>query len=226
MIARPTIRLLTAVAVALAAATAAAYEWKPLDKDGLHDPDGPGIELLQEPANALVNLPPDTAGNNVKWIPALREGVIQPRERLRPSTEIRRYDKDVLLNLYGSMPAVRFPHRTHTEWLDCSNCHDHLFKAERGANQISMFLILQGQQCGVCHGAVAFPLTECRRCHSVPNDQAQREAAAMEAAERAQAKPEAAPTQPAEPSPAPTGEKPSVSAHPSATVTVTGGSQK
>ena len=30
-----------------------------------------------------------------------------------------------------------------------------------------MLLILAGEKCGLCHGAVAFPLTECLRCHSV-----------------------------------------------------------
>jgi hypothetical protein len=28
-------------------------------------------------------------------------------------------------------------------------------------------LILSGEKCGLCHGAVSFPLTECKRCHSV-----------------------------------------------------------
>jgi c(7)-type cytochrome triheme protein len=65
------------------------------------------------------------------------------------------------------MPIVRFPHRQHTLWLDCVNCHDHLFKAETGATNFSMLKILEGEQCGVCHGAVSFPLTECFRCHSV-----------------------------------------------------------
>jgi hypothetical protein len=27
-----------------------------------------------------------------------------------------------------------------------------------------------GEQCGVCHGAVAFPLTVCGRCHNTPRD--------------------------------------------------------
>jgi ribosomal protein L40E len=35
---------------------------------------------------------------------------------------------------------------------------------------MSMFAILQGEFCGRCHGAVSFPLTECRRCHSVPQN--------------------------------------------------------
>ena len=104
------------------------------------------------------------------------------------------YDKDVFLNLNGGMPAVRFPHTVHNAWLDCSNCHDHLFKKERGASQISMFLILQGEQCGVCHGAVAFPLTECARCHSMKREDAlaalaqQEEEKAAEAAAAAAAK--------------------------------------
>jgi hypothetical protein len=31
-----------------------------------------------------------------------------------------------------------------------------------------MLAILEGEQCGQCHGAVAFPLTECTRCHAIP----------------------------------------------------------
>jgi hypothetical protein len=30
--------------------------------------------------------------------------------------------------------------------------------------------VLSGEKCGLCHGAVAFPLTECNRCHSVQRD--------------------------------------------------------
>jgi uncharacterized OB-fold protein len=31
-----------------------------------------------------------------------------------------------------------------------------------------MAAILLGQKCGVCHGKVAFPVSECKRCHSQP----------------------------------------------------------
>jgi c(7)-type cytochrome triheme protein len=75
----------------------------------------------------------------------------------------------VIISRYGSMPAVKFPHRQHTLWLDCSNCHNQLFKPQAGANVYSMTAILNGEQCGLCHGAVSFPLTECNRCHSIPN---------------------------------------------------------
>jgi c(7)-type cytochrome triheme protein len=75
------------------------------------------------------------------------------------------------------MPAVKFPHRQHTLWLDCSNCHNGLFKDKIGANKFSMVAILNGEQCGLCHGAVAFPLTECNRCHSVPNESLRKQSA-------------------------------------------------
>lgn len=164
--------LVAAVAwVGAAALAAAATVWLPLARDGVHDPRGPGIALLQQPAEALATLPPDTAGNMVKWVQALDSGVINPRSSILPGTEVRVLDQDIIIARNGSMPAVKFPHRQHTLWLDCSNCHEHLFKAKAGANKYSMTAILNGEQCGLCHGAVSFPLTECNRCHSVPRSQ-------------------------------------------------------
>lgn len=155
-------------ACAVASVVVSAQGWDALNKDGIHDPRGPGTKELQEPADALSKLTRDSAGNMVRWVQSLEKGEINPRASIRPDTKIRVYDSDVLLNLKGGMPIVRFPHRQHTLWLDCSNCHDHLFKEETGATKLSMLAILNGEQCGVCHGAVAFPLTECFRCHSVP----------------------------------------------------------
>lgn len=123
--------------------------------------------MLQEPADALSKLTPDYAGNLVLWVKALEKGEINPRANLNPNTEVRVLDQDILLDLQGGMPIVRFPHKQHTLWLDCANCHEHLFKSKAGANKYSMLAILNGEQCGVCHGAVSFPLTECFRCHSV-----------------------------------------------------------
>lgn len=139
----------------------------PLRKDGIHDPRGPAIKQLQPPQEALAKLPRDTAGNLVNWIEAFRSGAISPRPSLAPGVKPEIRDDDILLNLRGSMPIVLFSHKKHTEWLDCANCHKGLFQEQKGATQISMFQILAGEQCGVCHGAVSFPLTECSRCHSV-----------------------------------------------------------
>lgn len=155
------------IATSLLAGAQRERSWKTLAEDGLHDPDLPAIELLQQPAEALSLLPVDAVGNKVQWVEALADEYISPRTNLYPSTEIRVLDMDIILERTGEMPMVRFPHKAHTEWLDCENCHDRIFKAEVGANEINMMQILTGNQCGQCHGAVSFPLTECNRCHSV-----------------------------------------------------------
>jgi c(7)-type cytochrome triheme protein len=142
-------------------------QWAPLRKDGLHDPRSPAVKQLQEPREALTKLPPDNTGNMVRWVEALQSGVIVPRPSLKPDVKANILDQDILLDLKGSMPIVLFPHKRHTEWLDCANCHDEVFKKQTGATRITMSLILAGEQCGICHGAVSFPLTECFRCHSV-----------------------------------------------------------
>ena len=141
--------------------------WKSLKNDGLHDPDNPAIELLQEPAEALSQLPPDSVGNQVLWNQALEQGYIEPRTNIYPETKIEVIDMDIIMERTGEMPLVLFPHRPHTEWLDCTNCHDKIFIKKVDANPINMLAILSGNYCGQCHGAVSFPLTECNRCHSV-----------------------------------------------------------
>lgn len=167
--------LLAALLAGLAAFAAQPDQrrWAPLNKDQVHDPAAPGIKLLQQPEEALRPLPPDDpgTGNQVRWVQALEQGAINPRTNIFPETKVNVLDLDVMLNLNGGMPLIRFPHRQHTLWLDCSNCHEHLFKSKVGANKLSMFRILEGEQCGLCHGAVAFPLTECSRCHNTPRQQ-------------------------------------------------------
>lgn len=142
--------------------------WVPLARDKVHDPRGPAFKQLQEPGEGLSLLPADTAGNLVLWAKALDRGAISPRRNITPSgAKAKVLDLDVLMDLRGSFPIVRFPHRIHTQWLACNNCHEHLFKSKVGTSTISMYQILQGEQCGLCHGSVAFPLTQCPFCHSV-----------------------------------------------------------
>jgi c(7)-type cytochrome triheme protein len=150
-----------------ALAIASGSKWLELASDGVHDPRSPAIGILQEPREALATLPPDHAGSQVKWMEALDQGHIQPRTNIQPETIVKLRTTDVLLKNTGEMHMVRFPHRQHTAWLDCSNCHNQLFAQTAGDTRINMMLILQGEKCGLCHGAVAFPLTECGRCHSV-----------------------------------------------------------
>lgn len=143
-------------------------EWNlPPTKDGIHDPENEGTEILQPPKAAFDPFPKAKSGNRVDWVKALEEGVIDPRyDRLDPDAAPVVMDLNIVREVKGSMPNVVYPHKQHTEWLDCSNCHPAIFIPQKGANQISMASILLGQKCGVCHGKVAFPVSECRKCHS------------------------------------------------------------
>ena len=140
---------------------------KPLAKDGFHDPTLPSIDILQEPGEVLDDLPSSTSGNMVDWNEAVRDGYIQPRATLEKQGEINTLDLDVYFPDTAGADVVRFPHKEHTQWLDCSNCHPAPFAEKAGATSFSMLDILMGEYCGSCHGAVSFPLTECSRCHSV-----------------------------------------------------------
>lgn len=151
---------------------ARADQWLPLAKDGIHDPSDPALHLLQEPAEALSRLPltRDTVGNKVDWVKALQQHDIRPRSHIGPGGKKPRvFDDDIIMRKVGGLPLVLFPHKAHTEWMTCGMCHDALFREKAGATPgVTMSAILQGKKCGRCHDAVAFPLTECYRCHSVP----------------------------------------------------------
>ena len=162
--------LLTGLVLA-SSALADQARFTPLAADSLHDPTLPSIHVLQEPAEGMGSLPPSSSGNMVDWNEAVRGGYIRPRATLLEEGEVRLLDTDILMPRTGDALVVRFPHREHTEWLDCSNCHPKPFAEEAGKTPVSMLQILMGDYCGQCHGAVAFPLTECARCHSVSHDE-------------------------------------------------------
>jgi c(7)-type cytochrome triheme protein len=140
---------------------------RPAAESGIHDPDNDATHQLQPPATALGVLPRASGGNHVDWVKALAGKAIDPRwDRNDPKAPAVVMDLNIVREVKGSMPDVVYPHKQHTEWLDCSNCHPSIFVPQKGANQISMASILLGQKCGVCHGKVAFPVSECRLCHS------------------------------------------------------------
>ena len=138
-----------------------------LESDDVHDPEVPGLKLLQQPSMAFKPLAPSTGGNYVDWVKSFQKGQIKPLYNYRdPSQQPLPMDLKIVMEVKGSMPNVAFPHKPHTEILDCSNCHDAIFIPKKGGNSMSMAEIMLGQKCGVCHGSVAFPVTECKRCHS------------------------------------------------------------
>ncbi len=135
--------------------------------DGIHDPENPGTLQLQHPAVAFSPLQRTNAGNRVNWVQSVESAKITPRwDREDPNAAAVVMDLNIVREVKGSMPDVVYPHKQHTEWLDCAACHPQIFIPQKGANQISMASIMLGQKCGVCHGKVAFPVSECRLCHS------------------------------------------------------------
>ena len=154
-------------------------------RDGIHDPDSPGTTALQAPRESFRLLPRNNSGNRVDWVGALATQRIRPRWDLRDTNAAAPVmDLNIVREVKGSMPDVVYPHKQHTEWLDCSNCHPAIFIPQKGANQISMASILLGRQCGVCHGKVAFPVSECRLCHSKKKDDSARAVGAVPAKAR------------------------------------------
>jgi len=139
----------------------------PPAEDGIHDPANDGTLALMAPLAAYGPLPKSFAGNRVNWVKAIEENKINPRwDRQDQNATPVVIDLNIVREVKGSMPDVVYPHKQHTEWLDCSNCHPAIFIPQKGANAISMAAILLGEKCGVCHGKVAFPVSECRLCHS------------------------------------------------------------
>lgn len=141
----------------------------PIAKDGIHDPQNAAVKTLQPPYEAMKGFPRDGRGI-VNWVETLDKGLIQPRTGITGNEKMHSVDFDVIFKNTASMPYVRFPHLPHTKWLTCKNCHPGIFLPQRGGNFVTMAAIIEGEYCGVCHGKVAFPPTECNRCHSVSRE--------------------------------------------------------
>lgn len=136
------------------------------DHDPIHDRSLETYRRLQRPSESLRGFPLDRLGR-VDWVKALERGVIHPRADLRGKGKMQIRDQDLVMKDTRQMPWVIFPHKAHTEWLACKNCHPRPFIARAGANPITMDGIFRGKHCGYCHDRVAFSTFICERCHSV-----------------------------------------------------------
>jgi len=115
----------------------------------------------------LVNLPKEQAGG-VDWDSALEEKLVEPKAGLEPEAPDQPAFDLTLELIPEGQPffKVTFPHKQHTEWLACANCHTGIFKMQRGGDPITMAKIYAGEYCGRCHGKVSFAVpTGCPRCH-------------------------------------------------------------
>jgi c(7)-type cytochrome triheme protein len=118
-------------------------------------------------------LPKERFGNGLDWEKSEELGLIKPATLL-PGVSPRKsalvVQKDFALNAkVEGMPDIIFSHKKHTVWNGCELCHPDIFMGvKRGTAKYSMVDISQGKSCGACHTTVAFPLTDCQRCHSKP----------------------------------------------------------
>lgn len=139
-----------------------------LGREDFYDPKNPDLKYLQRHDDAMAAVPKDTNGFP-DWMRALKSGAIAPRTGLAPGAAMSVFDLDIVMKNTKEMPWVRFPHSSHTMWLDCSNCHPAPFEPRAGSTPITMAEIFRGKYCGVCHDRVAFiTFFSCQRCHSQP----------------------------------------------------------
>ena len=118
------------------------------------------------------NLPPNPFGNQVDWVKAQREGAIKPVSPLDGAKKMTVLDLDITIPVTKYTPHppdVIFPHKAHTEQMECATCHPSIFVQKTGGNpDMNMMKIISGKYCGECHTTVAFPIEDCFRCHSGP----------------------------------------------------------
>jgi c(7)-type cytochrome triheme protein len=150
------------------------------EDDGLHDASLGSVQNeLLPPTEGMKGLPPANYGNKIDWVKALENGDVKPVTKISDDQPIQPVaDFEILIPAVGFIPDVIFPHKPHTQWLTCSNCHvsqtfdQPVFLMVAGKNPITMAEIAEGKWCGLCHSGkkekVAFPISDCVRCHSGP----------------------------------------------------------
>lgn len=142
------------------------YKATPLHQDGIHDKNSPALNIKQDPREALDGMPTRPNGT-INWVKAYEMGLYKPRADINGTEKMTSVNLDIILENTSGMPAVLFSHKVHTTFLTCANCHTEIFIPKKGSNFISMNSIMDGQHCGVCHGAVAFGIKDCTQCHNV-----------------------------------------------------------
>ena len=124
-------------------------------------------------ATFVEKFPKERFGNGVDWEKAEEKGLIHPIDSIE-GVSIKRpplaTQKDFAIPAkVETMPEIIFSHKKHTVWNGCELCHPEIFPTTRkGTTKYTMVEIFEGKYCGACHVTVAFPTTDCQRCHSKP----------------------------------------------------------
>lgn len=118
-------------------------------------------------------MPRERFGNEINWERAEATGAVKVVDFL-DGISVKRApladQKDFSLgSKVEGVPDITFSHKKHTVWNGCEVCHPDIFiGVKRGTDKYSMIDLFDGKYCGVCHDKVAFPQTDCQRCHTKP----------------------------------------------------------
>ncbi len=124
----------------------------------------------KEKFSRLSKLPKTEFGNDIDWVAAFQRRMITPvTYMVTKAPEVAVVDAFKVAAEWNSIPPAVFPHKPHTDWLDCNNCHPDIFDIKKHENKTySMVrMITKREYCCVCHLDVAFPMQDCKRCHKV-----------------------------------------------------------
>jgi len=135
---------------------------------------GKDVSLRNDFAAVTGNFPRERFGNGIGWMETEAEGrikIIDSLEGISAKTAPMKNPRDLTIEPKAvGMPDIVFSHDKHAVWNGCELCLPDLFPSvqKAGGPKYSMNEIFENKYCGACHGKVAFPLIECRRCHAKP----------------------------------------------------------
>jgi c(7)-type cytochrome triheme protein len=117
------------------------------------------------------SLPLAAFGNGIDWSAVQREKLINQVNAIDPANATLKLPENLRkpMKLGTAQPRsdVKFSHEEHFVELDCSSCHPDIFAIKKKSTEaFSMDSNIYGNFCGACHMQVAFPMNDCRRCHS------------------------------------------------------------
>lgn len=115
---------------------------------------------------------PRLPDGSIDWEKAEDKGIIKPIDFL-PGISFHRdplkSQEDFSIEVTSWASNVIFSHKKHAVWNGCELCHPQIFpSAKKGTVQYSMFQIMRGEYCGICHLKVAFSVWLCNKCHTNP----------------------------------------------------------
>jgi c(7)-type cytochrome triheme protein len=127
-------------------------------------------EVIKPPdidwAGIYANLPRDKKGK-VDWMRALDEKTITPKPGIgEDAVGAKTKDGDIeFFNTGTPEKTATFRHATHTQWLNCKNCHPAVFKKSDENVQFTHDDMEAGKYCGACHFKVVIVQSGCTGCH-------------------------------------------------------------